>query len=132
MNQLERLLQKKRAERDKLDYLIQEIERELGVQDSKQRAGGTRKRGTSVASLAEKVLEAHPVGLKVPALIAELGKLGFKTESKNPTNNVNSILHRTGSPFVRLDDGRWILEKHASHPESNGTVAEQTKYGRAD
>jgi len=124
MNQIERLLQKYRAERDKLNFLIDTLERERpepGEKRSTSVRRGRKQSSSSIRALSEKALEAEQhryKGLKMPALLAEIGKLGFKSTSDNPGNTVNSVLHRIPA-FTKLDDGRWILTKHVARAEAN-------------
>lgn len=113
MNKIERLLQKYKTDRDKLDYLIQTLERDLAEpEDSEPRRRG-RRRGASVADLAENILAKFPEGLMIPSLLLELKKLGYESQAENPANTVNSILHRADE-FARLPDGRWTLQRFAS------------------
>jgi hypothetical protein len=116
---IKQLLQKKRDslseldrnyqhEREKLLFVINELEQAVSETPTR----GRRKSGESVPDLAEKILDSRPEGLSTPSLLTELKKLGYETESKNPINSVNSLLHRKALPFVRMPDGRWLLEKY--------------------
>jgi hypothetical protein len=111
VNKLDRLLQKYRTERDRLDFLIQTLERDLKELLGDSIDQRRRRKGPSIVSLAEKVLAKYPDGLLMPALLLELRKLGYESKGENPANTVNSVLHRASDQFMRLTDGRWILEK---------------------
>ncbi|HEY9158342.1 hypothetical protein [Candidatus Binatus sp.] len=104
--QLERDFQTKRG---KLDFLIETLEAALSEATPARR--GRRKTGQSVADLAEKVLDSRPEGMFIPALLGELKRLGYETQSKNEPNTVNALLHREKDRFVRIED-RWILKKY--------------------
>jgi hypothetical protein len=117
MSDLEGFLKELRAERDKLDFAIERAERTL-----RKAKNVPQKSKTSIPTLAKHILESHPSGLSLQALVAELEKLGYKSRSKNPKNTVNSVLHKFGTPFKRLADGRWILERVAFGPVVNGST----------
>jgi hypothetical protein len=110
VTKIERLLHKYKADRDKLDYLIQTLERDLAEPEESEPRRRSRQRGASVADLAESILARFPEGLMIPALLLELKKLGYESQADNPANTVNSILHRADQ-FARMPDGRWILKK---------------------
>jgi hypothetical protein len=122
MNKIERLLQKYKADRDKLDYMIQTLERDLAEPEESEPRRRGRQRGASVADLAENVLSKFPEGLMIPTLILELKKLGYESQAENPANTVNSILHRA-EQFTRMPDGRWILEKFATLQVPTPTIS---------
>ena len=125
MKKIEKMLQKYRAERDKLDFLIQALEKEFpGSYGEKHALGGRpgrKKSATSVHALSEKALEIEQNrnGLKVRSLITEIAKLRFMTKSDKPENTVNSILRRYPKTFRKLADGRWILVKYAPRSETS-------------
>lgn len=127
MNPLRQMLDRYLEERTKLDVVIEALERELRAEKGdrparparKGRRVGRHKSAKSITSLAEKALTLNPEGLMIPALIAELQKLGFESKAADPSNVINSVLHRHKPPFRRLENGRWILEKYA-RPNANG------------
>ena len=104
MNQIEKMLVKYRTQKEKLEFLIETLERELAESDDEQPSVRKRSSSTSTITLSDKVLQDHPDGLRTQALLAEMRKLGYVTESKEPTNNLNSQLHRN-KRFRRLNDG---------------------------
>jgi len=113
-----------KQEREKLVFVIERLEGATAETPKR----GRRKNGESVPNLAEKALESRPEGLSTQALLAELKKLGYETESKNPINSVNSLLHRKGPPLVRSVDGRWKLAKylHISDVHHHGAFNRQS------
>ncbi len=126
MNQIEQLLKKYREQREKYDFLIHTLESELsgaGAAVPRRTRKGRQRTGTSIPSLAKKVLELAGIqgdGLTVPNIIAEITKLGYQTDSKNPANSVNSTLHKaakSGEPFVRVGN-KWYLTKYAPSARS--------------
>jgi HB1/ASXL restriction endonuclease-like protein with HTH domain len=131
MNPLRKMLDRYLAERDKLDLIIVALEKELKESNVTKsvkpspRMAGRQKSSNSVASLAQKVLESHPSGLMLPALIGELGRLGFNSAANDVPNTINAILHRHKPPFKRLSDGRWALEKNVEKANvvANGASA---------
>jgi hypothetical protein len=129
MNKIERLLQKYKADRDKLDYLIQTLERDLAEPEESEPRRRGRQRGASVADLAESVLARFPEGLMIPTLILELKKLGYESQADNPANTVNSILHRA-EQFARMSDGRWILKKFVAIQPPNPSIPSGTPHPR--
>jgi hypothetical protein len=122
MNQIKQLLNKYRTERDKYDFLIRTLESELSGAGATvphtAKKGGRQPTGNSIPALAKRVLELAGIqgeGLTVPNIIAEITKLGYQTDSKNPANSVNSTLHKAaknGEPFVRVRN-KWYLKKYA-------------------
>ena len=133
MNQIKQLLNKYRTERDKYDFLIRTLESELSCGGTAVPRSTTRKgrqpTGKSIPALAKKVLELAGIqteGLTVPNIIAEITKLGYQTDSKNPANSVNSTLHKAaknGEPFVRIGN-KWYLKQYA--PTDGGEADEST------
>ncbi len=124
MNALEKMLVKYRADRDKLNFLIDAIESEIlasGISSTKR--GPRRKGAGSIVTLAAKALENKIAGMTIQALIAELRKFGYESASQDPANTVNAVLHRNKMVFRRFPDGRWILQKYvvkdASEDDSN-------------
>ncbi len=80
----------------------------------------------SVAVLMEQVLEKYQEGLKTPGLLAEVRKIGFQTDSKDPIAVLTSTLHRRKDIFARGTAGhrgrrdiRWCLKKYAPAPLQN-------------
>lgn len=73
----------------------------------------------SVVVLLTQILEAHPRGLNISALLAEMRKLGFQTDSKNPSGILRSTLDRRAELFHNLTHGRWCLKKYAPPPSNN-------------
>ncbi len=137
MDNLELLLAYARKEQEELDWhikwlegLIAQIQATESVNLNQQthvrrpyKRTAPRRKHASVPIMAETILRAHPTGLMVPQLIAELRNLGYESRSKNPANTLNSILR--GSPkFKRLPDGRWTLVEFVKANNSNGTKEE--------
>ncbi len=116
MNQIEKLLQKYRAERDRLDWLIQTLEAEIGQKPSVTKGARSQRRqsGASTVTFAKQALQANIHGLMIPALLAEMKKLGYESRSKNEANNLNSILHREGLPFQRTPMAK-NLDRHGRY-----------------
>ena len=107
-------------ERDREVYLIKNFESLL---DDKTREKSWsaqhrhRREGDplSVPALMQQVLEKHPNGLQVPALYAEVRKLGFQSESKKPMGVLSSTLHARSDLFARRKVARgvlWLLKKY--------------------
>jgi hypothetical protein len=105
-------------QRDKLLFAIEKLEK--AISEATPRRRGRGRSGHSIADLAEKVLDSRPEGMFVPALLAEVKKLGYMTESKNAANTLNTALNREKDRFLRVGD-RWILKKHLP----SGQVVEQ-------
>jgi hypothetical protein len=112
-------------EREKELYAIRSLEMALEEEDRKKswsEWNRNKKPGDplSITVLMEQQLETNQGGLKAPALLAALYKLGFQTNSKNPLATLVSTLHRhQPTKFVRLKDGRWCLSKYAPAPLQN-------------
>jgi hypothetical protein len=112
-------------ERDKELYAIRSLEMALEEDDRKKswsEWNRNKRPGDplSVTVLMEQILEKHQTGLKLEALMTELEKLGFQTNSKKPTAILTSTLHRhRPNLFTRLKDGRWCLTKYAPAPLQN-------------
>ena len=107
-------------ERDREVYAIKNLELTL---DDKAREKSwsaqhrTKREGDplSLPALIQQVLEKHPDGLKPPAILAEIRKLGFQTDSKNPIGLITSTLHRRKDLFSRRNVARgvmWFLKKY--------------------
>ena len=80
----------------------------------------------SVPMLLKQVLEKYPDGLKTPALLVEMRKIGFQTDSKDPIAVLTTSLHRRKDLFARRNAGhrdhknvRWCLSKYAPAPLQN-------------
>jgi hypothetical protein len=107
-------------ERDREVYVIKNLEMAL---DEKEREKSwtaqqrPKREGDplSLPALIQQVLEKHPDGLKPPTLYAEVRKLGFQTDSKNPIGLLTSTLHRRPDMFSRRKVARgvvWFLKKY--------------------
>jgi len=73
----------------------------------------------SVVVLLTKVLENHPEGMNLPAMLAGMRKLGFQTDARSPAGILRSTLDRREETFFRLKTGRWCLRKYAPPPLQN-------------
>lgn len=122
-------------ERDREVFAIKALEMALDEKDlekswtAQQRH---RKEGDPLAliTLMQHVLEKYPDGLKPPALYAEVRKLGFHTDAKNPLNLLTSSLHQRPDIFSRRKVARgvaWFLKKyeHLLSPETSSPKAEK-------
>lgn len=121
-------------ERDREIYAIQALEMTLD-NTAREKSWTAHKRHKkegdplSLPVLIQQVLDKHPGGLKPPALWAEVRKLGFRTDSKNPIGLLTSTLHRRPDMFARRNAGHrnvtWCLAKYAHilPPESNAESA---------
>jgi hypothetical protein len=107
-------------ERDREVYAIKKLESALDDQDREKSWSAQhryRREGDplSVPVLMQQVLEKHPNGLQVPALYAEVRKLGFQSESKKPMGVLASTLHARSDLFARRKVARgvlWFLKKY--------------------
>src|SRR5271163_1881363 len=122
-------------ERDREVYMIKDLEAELS-EKSREKSWTAQQRPKregdplSLPSLLQQVLERHPDGLKPPAMYAEVRKLGFQTDSKNPIGLLTSTLHRRPDIFSRRKVTRgviWFLKKYehvlpaeSTSPQSEG------------
>jgi hypothetical protein len=112
------------AEREKEVFAIRTLEEAL---DESERAKSwtaqhrNKKPGDplSVAVLIEQALENRIDGLRLPALLTEVRKLGFQTDSKDPIGVLTGTLHRRKDLFARPTVGhrgrkdiRWCLKKY--------------------
>jgi hypothetical protein len=101
-------------ERDREVYLIKDYETLL---DEKARAKSwtaqqrPKREGDplSIPSLIQQILEKYPDGLQVPALYAEVRKIGFQSKAKNPIGVLNSVLHARTDLFSRRKIPRGVL-----------------------
>jgi hypothetical protein len=127
VEEIRRLIAKATADKASLDQTIRWLHQQL-VEATQQAASAELMQTMSVRQIAMQVLAAHPGGLALPALIAELRKRGFNSTSDNPTNVVNTILNRVGRPFVRRGE-LWLLEQFAPPPvpPAPGTPAPEAK-----
>ncbi len=113
MIELREIRQRKRAVMDEerqQEFYIAKLEKLLG--EDEKALVQTKRPGDalSLPVLMENVLEAHPDGLPVPEIWAELKKTGFESAAKNPVANLTTVLHRhKGTKFGHTDDGRWFL-----------------------
>jgi hypothetical protein len=123
-------------ERDREVFAIKSLE--LTLDDKELERSWTaqqrhRKEGDPLAlvTLMQQVLEKYPNGLQPPALHAEVRKLGFQTDTKNPLTLVSSSLHGRPDVFSRRKVARgvvWFLKKyeHLLPPESTSPRAEKS------
>jgi hypothetical protein len=137
--ELNRLLFKARAERAEKDVIIRWLEQQLveasGKSSPQQVVADVLMNSVaqltelqanlSVRQLSAVILAAQPEGLTIPALLLELRKRGWQSNSENPANIVNSILNRTGRPFRRMGD-RWFHENFFQQEPSGPTAAPST------
>ena len=111
MNQIEKLLQKYRAERDRLDWLIQTLEAEIGQKPSVTKGARSQRRqsGASTVTFAKKALQANIHGLMIPALLAEMKKLGMKVGRKTRRTISIRFFIAKGCPLSGrlMDVGSW-------------------------
>jgi hypothetical protein len=107
-------------ERDREVYLIKNLETMLD-EKAREKSWSAQHRHKqegdplSIPALVQQVLEKHPNGLQVPALYAEVRKLGFQSESKKPIGVLNSTLHARSDLFARRKVARgvvWFLKKY--------------------
>jgi hypothetical protein len=100
-----------------LEEALDESEREKSwtAQHRNKRPGDP----LSIVVQIEQALEKHMDGLKLPALLAEMRKNGFQTDSKDPIAVLTSSLHRRKDLFARRTSGhrgrldvRWCLKKY--------------------
>jgi len=130
--ELEREIKERQAQRERLAverekelYAIRSLEMALEDDDRKKswsEWNRNKRPGDplSITVLMEQVLERNQSGLKASVLLAELYKLGFQTNSKNPLATLVSTLHRhQPTKFTRLKDGRWCLSRYAPVPLQN-------------
>lgn len=124
MNQIDRLIGQAKTrlakleegfqeERTKLLFHIEILEKERAATPVSPRRG-KRKNVISVLQYAMKALEKFPQGLNVASLVAEMERNGWKSESSNKPNIVNTQLHlamKKGEPVHRTEDGCWTLVK---------------------
>ncbi len=126
-------------ERDREIYAIKRLELTLDdkVREKSWSAQHRHRREgdpLSVPALMQQVLEKHPNGLMPPALYAEMRKLGFQTEAKNPIAILTSTLHRRTDLFSRRKVARgvlWFLKKYehllpaeSTSPQLKGTFSQ--------
>ncbi len=116
-------------QRDKEVYGIKLLERTLDdtAREKSWTAQHRAKRPgdpLSVSALMQQVLENYPDGLKLPALLVEVRKIGFHTDSKEPIAVLTSTLHRRKDLFARRNAGhrdlknvRWCLTKYLDSTE---------------
>ena len=126
-------------ERDREVYTIQALEMTL---DDKAREKSWsaqhrhRREGDplSIPALLQQVLEKHPTGLQVPALYAEVRKLGFESDAKKPIGVLNSTLHARPDLFSRRKVARgvlWFLKKYEHlHPAESTSPQAEGMFGR--
>jgi hypothetical protein len=111
--ELREIRQRKRAviaEEKQQEYYVAKLAKHLGQHEKE--LVKTKRPGDlfSMPVLMEKVLEAHPDGLPVTKIWAEVKKTGYETTAKNPVANLTTVLHRhKGVKFGQTDDGRWYL-----------------------
>jgi len=107
-------------ERDREVYMIKNLETGLSEKDREKSWSAQhrpRREGDplSIPTLIQQVLEKHPDGLQVPALYAEVRKIGFQSEAKKPIGVLNSVLHTRTDLFSRRKIPRgvlWFLKKY--------------------
>lgn len=122
-------------ERDREVYAIKNLElaldeKELEKSWTVQQRHRKEDDPFALPTLMRQVLEKHPDGLQVPALYAEVRKLGFQTDAKNPTNLLSSTLHARPDVFARRKVARgvlWRLKKYDYQlpPESTSPQSEK-------
>jgi hypothetical protein len=107
-------------ERDREVYLIKDIETLLDDK-AREKSWSAQQRPKregdplSIPTLMQQVLEKHPDGLQVPALLAEVRKIGFQSDAKKPIGVLNSVLHTRTDLFSRRKIPRgvlWFLKKY--------------------
>jgi hypothetical protein len=107
-------------ERDREVYLIKGYEKLLG-EKAREKSWSAQHRPRregdplSIPTLIQQVLEKHPDGLQVPALYAEVRKIGFQSKAKKPIGVLNSVLHTRADLFSRRKIPRgvlWLLKKY--------------------
>jgi len=107
-------------ERDREVFAIKNLEMALDDQDRKKSWSAQHRHKQegdplSIPALVQQVLEKHPNGLQVPALYAEVRKIGFQSESEKPIGVLNSTLHARKDLFSRRKIARgvlWFLKKY--------------------
>ncbi len=107
-------------ERDREVYLIKDLETLLDDK-AREKSWSAQQRPKregdplSIPSLIQQVLEKYPDGLQVPALYAEVRKIGFQSAAKKPIGVLNSVLHARTDLFSRRKIARgvlWFLKKY--------------------
>ena len=114
LKELDRQARELDSRRELLRFHIAKLDEELGEEAewAKPKRPGD---DLSLPVLTQSILENHPDGLRIPMILEELEKLGFQTQSKNPTATLNTVLYRhRPKKFMRLTDGRWFLTKYAN------------------
>jgi|ERR1700734_2039691 len=122
-------------ERDREVYAIKNLElaldeKELEKSWTVQQRHKKEDDPFALPTLMRQVLEKHPDGLQVPALYAEVRKLGFQTDAKNPTNLLSSTLHARPDVFARRKVARgvlWRLKKYDYQLPPESTSAQSEK-----
>jgi len=117
-------------ERDREVYMIKNLETGLSEADREKSWSAQhrpRREGDplSIPTLIQQVLEKHPDGLQVPALLAEVRRIGFQSDAKKPIGVLNSVLHTRTDLFSRRKIPRgvlWFLKKY-EHVLPNETAS---------
>jgi hypothetical protein len=77
----------------------------------------------ALPTLIAKVLENEQAGLPSRRIEAEVRKLGWHTESRNPHVAVTTALHRRDDLFFNMKNKNWCLKKYAEpRPSISGTL----------
>lgn len=118
--EITRLIEKAQLERAGLDQTIRWLQRQLAEIESREMMSSLAET-LSVRQKCSLILSRQPVGMTLPALLAELRKHGFTSNSDNPMNVVNTILNRSGPLFARAGD-RWFHRRFAPPPAAATNV----------
>ncbi|MGH7813239.1 MAG: hypothetical protein ACREQI_04465 [Candidatus Binataceae bacterium] len=124
IEEIRRLIAKANEDKAHFDNTIRWLQQQL-IEETQRAATNELMQTMSVRQLALQVLRGQPLGIALPALVAELRKRGFNSTSDNPTNVVNTILNRAGRPFVRRGD-LWFLEQFVP-PQAPATPIPESK-----